>query len=193
MIEYIGGTVHKLTPTYAVIDNAGIGYCIHISVYTCEQLKQNSKATLLIHEIIREDAHELYGFFDETERAMFRMLLSVSGVGANTARVILSKLSSNEVATAIALGNVQILQAVKGIGGKTAQRIIVDLKDKVTSIANGNQFFDSQGNTLAQEALSALLMLGFAKNSVEKIVQSIVAEQPSVSVEDIVKIALKRL
>lgn len=193
MIEYIGGTVHKLTPTYAIIDNAGIGYCIHISVYTCEQLKQNSKATLLIHEIIREDAHELYGFFDETERAMFRMLLSVSGVGANTARVILSKLSSNEVATAIALGNVQILQAVKGIGGKTAQRIIVDLKDKVTSIANGNQFFDSQGNTLAQEALSALLMLGFAKNSVEKIVQSIVAEQPSVSVEDIVKIALKRL
>ncbi|HOS83927.1 MAG TPA: Holliday junction branch migration protein RuvA [Bacteroidales bacterium] len=193
MIEYIGGTVHKLTPTYAIIDNAGIGYCIHISVYTCEQLKQNSKATLLVHEIIREDAHELYGFFDETERAMFRMLLSVSGVGANTARVILSKLSSNEVATAIALGNVQILQAVKGIGGKTAQRIIVDLKDKVTSIANGNQFFDSQGNTLAQEALSALLMLGFAKNSVEKIVQSIVAEQPSVSVEDIVKIALKRL
>jgi len=193
MIEYIGGTVHKLTPTYAIIDNAGIGYCIHISVYTCEQLKQNSKATLLVHEIIREDAHELYGFFDETERAMFRMLLSVSGVGANTARVILSKLSSNEVATAIALGNVQILKAVKGIGGKTAQRIIVDLKDKVTSIANGNQFFDSQGNTLAQEALSALLMLGFAKNSVEKIVQSIVAEQPSVSVEDIVKIALKRL
>lgn len=193
MLEYISGTVHKLTPTYAVIDNAGIGYCIHISVYTCERLKQHAPAMLLVHEIIREDAHELYGFFDETERSMFRLLISVSGVGANTARVILSKLSSDEVASAIALGNVQILQAVKGIGGKTAQRIIVDLKDKVTSIAQGEQFFASQGNTLVHEALSALLMLGFAKNSVEKIVQAIVAEQSAASVEEVVKAALKRL
>lgn len=193
MLEYISGTVQKLTPTFAVIDNSGIGYLINISLNTCEKITQNSKATLLVHEIIREDVHELYGFFDEIERSMFRLLLSVSGVGANTARVILSKLSAQDVATCIALGNVQVLQAVKGIGGKTAQRIIVDLKDKVTSISQGEQIFISQGNTLVHEALSALLMLGFAKNTVEKIVQSIVAEQSSATVEEVVKTALKRL
>ncbi|HON52302.1 MAG TPA: Holliday junction branch migration protein RuvA [Bacteroidales bacterium] len=193
MLEYISGTIQKLTPTYAVIDNAGIGYFVNISVYTCQKITQNSQTTLLVHEIIREDAHELFGFFDETERSMFRMLISVSGVGANTARVILSKLSAQEVASSIALGNVQVLQAVKGIGGKTAQRIIVDLKDKVTSISQGEEIFVSQGNTLVHEALSALLMLGFAKNSVEKIVQTIVSEQTYTSVEDVVKAALKRL
>jgi Holliday junction DNA helicase RuvA len=193
MLEYISGTIQKLTPTYAVIDNAGIGYFVNISVYTCQKITQNSQTTLLVHEIIREDAHELFGFFDETERSMFRMLISVSGVGANTARVILSKLSAQEVASSIALGNVQVLLAVKGIGGKTAQRIIVDLKDKVTSISQGEEIFVSQGNTLVHEALSALLMLGFAKNSVEKIVQTIVSEQTYTSVEDVVKAALKRL
>ncbi len=193
MLEYISGTIQKLTPTYAVIDNAGIGYFVNISVYTCQKITQNSQTTLLVHEIIREDAHELFGFCDETERSMFRMLISVSGVGANTARVILSKLSAQEVASSIALGNVQVLQAVKGIGGKTAQRIIVDLKDKVTSIYQGEEIFVSQGNTLVHEALSALLMLGFAKNSVEKIVQTIVSEQTYTSVEDVVKAALKRL
>lgn len=193
MLEFISGNVQKLTPTYAVIENSGIGYFVNISLYTCEKLKQNTSTTLLIHEIIREDTHELYGFIDEVERTMFRFLLSVSGVGANTARVILSKLSASEVATAIAGGNVQVLQGIKGIGAKTAQRIIIDLKDKVSVGSQSLEIFVSQSNTLVQEALSALIMLGFAKNSVEKIVQAIVSENSDANVEDVVKTALKRL
>lgn len=193
MVEFISGSVHKITPTYVVIENSGIGYYINISLYTCEKIKKDSNISLLIHEIIREDTHDLYGFIDETERTMFRLLLSVSGVGANTARVILSKLSANEVASAISQGNVQVLQGIKGIGGKTAQRIIVDLKDKVSVSSSISEIFVSEGNTLQQEALSALLMLGFAKNNVEKIIQSIVNENIHATVEDVVKIALKRL
>lgn len=193
MLEFISGSIHKLTPTYAIVSNSGIGFFVNISLYTCEKLQQNTDATLLLHEVIREDTFDLYGFIDENERTMFRLLISVSGVGANTARVILSKVSANEVATAISQGNVQLLQGIKGIGAKTAQRIIIDLKDKVSVSSQSSEIFISESNTLLHEALSALLMLGFAKNSIEKVVQTIVNENIHASVEDVVKTALKRL
>ena len=168
MLEYISGTVKNLTPTYVVIETNGLGYFVNISLNTCEQLQINSPATILLHEVIREDTYDLYGFVEEDERRMFRLLISVSGVGANTARVILSKLKTSELAQAIVTGDVAVIQSVKGIGAKSAQRVIVDLKDKVSHDANNSDLFVLQGNSLFDEALSALIMLGFAKNSVEK-------------------------
>jgi len=193
MLEYISGTVKKTTPTYAIIDNAGIGYFINISLQTREQLHENTPATLLVHEIIREDVHELYGFAQETERALFRMLISVSGVGANTARVILSKLSYSEISQAIASGNVGLIQSVKGIGAKTAQRIIVDLRDKMVLVSALDENVPIQSNIIQNEALSALSMLGFAKAAADKVVRNIVKITPHASVEEIVKQALKQM
>ncbi|MCL2327409.1 MAG: Holliday junction branch migration protein RuvA [Bacteroidetes bacterium] len=193
MLEYISGTVKKTTPTYVIIDNAGIGYFINISLFTCEQLHENTQATLLVHEIIREDVHELYGFVQETERALFRLLISVSGVGANTARVILSKLSYSEISQAIASGNVNLIQSVKGIGAKTAQRIIVDLRDKMVLVSAFDENVPIQSNIIQNEALSALSMLGFAKATADKVIQNIVKTNPHASVEEIVKQALKQM
>ncbi|MDR1761359.1 MAG: Holliday junction branch migration protein RuvA [Bacteroidales bacterium] len=193
MLEYISGTVKKNTPTYAIIDNAGIGYYINISLFTCEQLQKETQATLLVHEIIREDAHELYGFLQESERTLFRLLISVSGVGANTARVILSKLSYHEISQAIASGNVALIQSVKGIGAKTAQRIIVDLRDKMVLNAALDENMLIQSNIIHNEALSALTMLGFAKAAADKVIQNIVKTTPHASVEEIVKQALKQM
>lgn len=193
MLEYISGTVKKNTPTFAIIDNGGIGYFINISLQTCEQLQEGTQTTLLVHEIIREDVHELYGFSQESERALFRLLISVSGVGANTARVILSKLSYSEISTAIASGNVNVIQGVKGIGAKTAQRIIIDLRDKMVLTSAFNENAPIQSNITQNEALSALSMLGFAKAAAEKVVQNILKTTPHASVEDIVKQALKQM
>ena len=130
MLESISGLVQKLTPTYAVVTTSGLGFYINITVNTCEKLRENTDCSLLLHEIIREDAHDLYGFFDENERTMFRLLISVSGIGANTARVILSKMTPSELATAILSGDSATIQSIKGIGGKTAQRVVLELKDK---------------------------------------------------------------
>lgn len=193
MLEYISGTVKKTTPTYTIIDNAGIGYFINISLQTCEQLREGTQATLLVHEIIREDVHELYGFLQELERTLFRLLISVSGVGANTARVILSKLSYSEISQAIASGNVALIQSVKGIGAKTAQRIIVDLRDKMVLTAAMDENVPIQSNIIQNEALSALSMLGFAKAAADKVIQNIVKTTPHASVEEIVKQALKQM
>jgi len=193
MIEYIRGKVEKVTPTYVIIDNNGVGYFINISLQTCEQLQKIGEAQILIHEIIREDTHDLYGFMGEEERNMFRLLISVSGVGANTARVILSKLQTQELAQAILNGNVALIQSVKGIGAKSAQRVIVDLKDKVSADGVSGDLFVAQDNSLISEALSALVMLGFAKKSVEKVLPKILKDQTVSSVEEIVKIALKQL
>lgn len=193
MLEYISGTVKKTTPTYTIIDNAGIGYFINISLQTCEQLREETPTTLLVHEIIREDVHELYGFAQESERALFRLLISVSGVGANTARVILSKLSYGEISQAIASGNVNVIQSVKGIGAKTAQRIIVDLRDKMLLTSALNENAPVQSNIIQNEALSALSMLGFAKVAADKVIQNIVKTNPHASVEEIVKQALKQM
>ncbi len=193
MLEYISGTVKKITPTYTIIDNAGMGYFINISLQTCEHLREETPATLLVHEIIREDVHELYGFAQESERVLFRLLISVSGVGANTARVILSKLSYNEISQAIASGNVALIQSVKGIGAKTAQRIIVDLRDKMVLTSTMDENAPLQSNIIQNEALSALTILGFAKSATDKVIQNIIKTTPHASVEEIVKQALKQM
>lgn len=193
MLESISGLVQKLTPTYVVVTTSGLGFYINISVNTCEKLRENTDCTLLLHEIIREDTFDLYGFFDENERTMFRLLISVSGIGANTARVILSKMTPSELATAILSGDSATIQSIKGIGGKTAQRLVLELKDKVNFVEGDTKIVAGQGNTLKIESLSALVMLGYQKSSAEKVVDAIMQESVQHSVEDIVKLALKRL
>ncbi|MBO7124481.1 MAG: Holliday junction branch migration protein RuvA [Bacteroidales bacterium] len=193
MLESISGLVQKLTPTYAVVTTSGLGFYINITVNTCEKLRENTDCSLLLHEIIREDAHDLYGFFDENERTMFRLLISVSGIGANTARVILSKMTPSELAKEILSGDSATIQSIKGLGGKTAQRVVLELKDKVSFVEEDAKIVVGQGNTLKIESLSALVMLGYQKSSAEKVVDAIMRESVQHSVEDIVKLALKRL
>mgnify|MGYP003289930056 CR=1 FL=1 len=193
MLESITGLVQKLTPTYAVVTTSGLGFFVNISVNTCERLRENTNCTLLLHEIIREDTFDLYGFYDENERIMFRLLLSVSGIGANTARIILSKMTPSELATAVMSADVATIQSIKGIGGKTAQRLVLELKDKVNFVEGDTKIIANQGNSLKIESLSALVMLGYPKNAAEKVVDAIMQEAVQHSVEDIVKLALKRL
>ena len=193
MLDTLTGNVQKVTPTYAVVTTAGLGFYVNISVNTCQKLKEQTTVTLLLHEIIREDTFDLYGFVEEDERTMFRLLLSVSGIGANTARVILSKLTPRELAGAIQAGDVATIQSIKGIGGKTAQRLLLELKDKVGFADADSKIVVGQGNTLKNESLYALVMLGYPKNAAEKVVDSIMQESVQRTVEDIVKLALKRL
>lgn len=193
MIEYIRGALIRITPTYLVIETGGIGYFVNISLNTFSKLEKQSEYTLPVHEVIREDAHQLFGFADAGEREMFRLLISVTGVGANTARMMLSSLSSEELERAISNSDVNVLKSVKGIGLKTAQRIIVDLKDKIGKISAGDEIFALSDNTNREEALSALVMLGFAKSAVNKVIDKIVREEKNLTVEDIIKKALKNL
>lgn len=193
MLELVTGTIQKLTPTYAVVVTSGVGFYVNISLNTCEKLRENTETTLLLHEIIREDTFDLYGFIDENERTMFRLLISISGIGANTARVILSKMTPSELAEAIMSGNSAAIQTIKGIGGKTAQRLVLELKDKVGFAEGESKIISTQGNTLKIESLSALVMLGYQKNAAEKIVDAIMQESVQHSVEDVVKLALKRI
>lgn len=193
MLELVTGTIQKLTPTYAVVVTSGVGFYVNISLNTCEKLLENTETTLLLHEIIREDTFDLYGFIDENERTMFRLLISISGIGANTARVILSKMTPSELAEAIMSGNSAAIQTIKGIGGKTAQRLVLELKDKVGFAEGESKIISSQGNTLKIESLSALVMLGYQKNAAEKVVDAIMQESVQHSVEDVVKLALKRI
>ena len=193
MYEYIQGKITELTPAYAIVDNGNVGYYIHISLFTFTSLKDHPEARLYIHHVIREDAHLLYGFAGKKEREMFRLLISVSGIGANTARLILSSLSPVEVAQAIVTENVTILKGIKGIGGKTAQRVIVDLKDKVGKISGEEEFLPLQGNSNVEESLSALVTLGFPKALVKKTIEKIIAQDPDMAVEGIIKEALKIL
>ena len=193
MLELVTGTIQKLTPTYAVVVTSGVGFYVNISLNTCEKLRENTETTLLLHEIIREDTFDLYGFIDENERTMFRLLISISGIGANTARVILSKMTPSELAEAIMSGNSAAIQTIKGIGGKTAQRLVLELKDKVGFAEGESKIISNQGNTLKIESLSALVMLGYQKNAAEKVVDAIMQESVQHSVEDVVKLALKRI
>lgn len=193
MLELVTGTIQKLTPTYAVVVTSGVGFYVNISLNTCEKLRENTETTLFLHEIIREDTFDLYGFIDENERTMFRLLISISGIGANTARVILSKMTPSELAEAIMSGNSAAIQTIKGIGGKTAQRLVLELKDKVGFAEGESKIISSQGNTLKIESLSALVMLGYQKNAAEKVVDAIMQESVQHSVEDVVKLALKRI
>ena len=193
MIEYIKGHITQITPTFVIIETGGIGYLVNISINTFSLLEGKTEFKILIHEVIREDAHQLFGFADAGEREIFRLLISVSGVGANTARMMLSSLSPGEIEKAIASSDVHVLQGVKGIGLKTAQRIIVDLKDKIGKHAGTGEIFAFADNRNRDEALSALVMLGFAKSAVAKVLDKIVREEINLTVEDMIKRALKNL
>ncbi|MCK5135976.1 MAG: Holliday junction branch migration protein RuvA [Bacteroidales bacterium] len=191
MYEFIEGEFFEKSPAHLIVRADHLAYYIHISVHTYSQISNQSNGRIYLHFIVREDAQILYGFSNREEREIFKSLISVSGVGANTARLILSSLSPEEVTQAILAGNVVVLQGIKGIGAKSAQRIIVDLKDKVGKGAGIDELFFSQDNTSHEEALSALVALGFPKKTVEKILTRILSEQPDLSVEEIVKTALK--
>jgi Holliday junction DNA helicase RuvA len=193
MIDYIKGTITLKTPTFITLETSGVGYLINISVTTFSRLEGKNEFKVLIHEVIREDSHQLFGFAENEERDIFRLLISVTGVGANTARMMLSSLSPVEIEKAILVSNVDILKSVKGIGLKTAQRIIVDLKDKIGKQAGNGEIFAFADNTKRDEALSALVMLGFAKSAVSKVLDKIVREEKNLTVEDMIKKALKNL
>ncbi len=193
MYEFIRGIVAELNPARIIIEAGGVGYSVIISLNTFSKLNGKKETTLLVHQIVREDAHLLFGFADKSERDLFRHLISVNGVGANTAIMMLSSLTPEEIISAIALENVNVLKKIKGIGIKTAQRIIIDLKDKVAKTAETGQIFITADNTILNEALSALVMLGFSKKDVEKTVDAILTGDPSATVESVVKQALKRL
>jgi Holliday junction DNA helicase RuvA len=193
MYEFITGDIVERTPTYVVIETGNVGYFIHISLFTFSHLPGQNPCQLFIHQIIREDAHILFGFINREEREVFRQLISVSGVGANTARLILSSLGPQEIEQAINQGDVAILQAIKGIGAKSAQRIIVDLKGKITTAAEMDQLFPQQSNTLRDQALSALVNLGFTRKTVEKVLDQILRGDDEFSVEKLIKEALTKL
>jgi Holliday junction DNA helicase RuvA len=193
MIDYIKGTIIKITPAFLTIESGGIGYFVNISLTTYVKLDGKEEYKVLVHEVIREDAHQLFGFADQEEREIFRLLISVSGVGAATARMMLSSLSPEEIQKAIIGSEVNLLKSVKGIGLKTAQRIIVDLKDKLGKPSETSEIFAFSDNTKREEALSALVMLGFAKSAVAKVLDRILKDERNLSVEDLIKRALKNL
>ena len=190
MIEYIKGEIAELTPTYAVIECGGVGYLLNISLPAFTRLEGAKNAKLLVHEAIREDAHVLYGFIDEQERTLFRLLIGVSGVGANTARMILSSIAAPELEIVIASGDHAKLKNVKGIGVKTAQRIIVDLKDKIKPIGDAFIIQPTVASDVFDEALAAMVMLGFARPQSQKVLKKLFDSDPSLKVETAIKKAL---
>jgi len=194
MIHHIEGILVEKTPTYAVIECNNIGYIMHISLNTYSKISGKEKCKLFTHLAIREDAHTLYGFAEASERELFRSVITVSGVGASTARMMLSSLSPNEIQEAIVTGNVAVLKGIKGIGEKSAQRIIIDLKGKMGKEPIGSGFLATSDNTLRNEALAALTMLGFAKNTGEKALEKALRSGQNIStVEELIKQALKQL
>jgi Holliday junction DNA helicase RuvA len=194
MYEYIKGIVAEITPTYVVVEAGGVGYAVNISLQTYSSVGSLKEMQLWIHHIVREDAELLFGFFEKEEREIFRLLIGVSGVGPNTARMILSSLTSGEVRTAIMQDDIRKLQSIKGIGMKTAQRLVVELKDKIVktvgtaTIAGGASVVG-----LHEEALSALVMLGFAKAPADKVLTGLLREKQQISLEELIKAALKQL
>jgi len=193
MYEFIKGNVQQLTPTSLVLNTNNIGYQIHISLFTYSNLSESGESTLYIHQIIREDAHLLYGFSSPREREIFRLLISVSGIGANTARMIQSALSPDETRAAIISDNVNVLKGIKGIGAKTAQRLIVDLRDKLTRSTDSDEFVGLSSNRIREEALSALATLGFSKSVASKVLDKLILENSGISIEELIREALKRL
>lgn len=193
MLEYIKGNIQEITPAYTVIENNKMGYFVNISLHTYSQISEMKEVSLIVHEIIREDAYLLYGFAEKNERELFRQLLSVSGVGANTACMMLSSLSPSELTNAIINGEVNTLKSVKGIGAKSAQRIIVDLKDKLSKEETMGEIISTRDNTIKDEAFSALVTLGFNKRKVEQVLDKLLAKSSDLKVEDLIKRALKEL
>lgn len=196
MIDYIKGEITELTPAFVVLETGGIGYFIHITLPTFSILGEQAIAKLFVYEAIREDAHVLYGFRLQSERQLFLLLISVSGIGANTARMIMSSYTALEIQEMIASSNVSALNAIKGIGIKTAQRIIIDLKDKIVKGTGSGDMPNFASNTHSEqkeEAISALVMLGFAQVASQKTVERILKEEPTLKVEQLIKLALKMM
>ena len=193
MIAHIQGKLVEKTPTEVIIDCGGVGYHINISLHTYSLLPNSDHIKLFTYLQIKEDSHTLFGFVEKPEREIFKMLLSVSGIGASIARTMLSSLEPKQIIQAIASGDVGTIQSIKGIGSKTAQRAILDLKDKVLKLYDLDEVSMSQNNTNREEALSALEVLGFVRKSSEKIIEKILKENPDATLENIIKLALKNL
>jgi len=193
MITYIQGKLVEKNPTDVIIDCNGVGYLLNISLHTFSQIPNNEHLKLFTHFQVKEDSHTLYGFSSLAEREIFRLLISVSGIGSSIARTMLSSLTPKQVREAIATNNVTLIQSIKGIGAKTAQRVIIDLKDKVLKIYDIDELSVSQSNTNKDEALSALEVLGFTKKQAERVVDKIISAQTDANIETIIKLALKNL
>lgn len=193
MITHIQGKLVEKNPTDVVIDCNGVGYLLNISLHTFSQIPNKEHLKLYTHLQVKEDSHTLFGFSSIAEREIFRLLISVSGIGASTARTMLSSLTPQQVREGIASGDVALIQSIKGIGAKTAQRVIIDLKDKILKIYDIDEVSVSKDNTNKNEALSALEVLGFAKKQAERVVDKIMVAQPDADVETIIKQALKNL
>ena len=196
MYEYISGSLTELSPTYAVVEAAGVGYYINISLHTFSAIEGHDQVRLYVHFVVREDAQVLYGFATRQERELFRLLISVSGVGGNTARMILSTYSTSELRNIISTGNAVLLKNVKGLGLKTAQKIIVELNGKMIDLGveqKAQKTVTEEANEVMTETVAALVMLGFQKAASEKVVKALLKEQPDITVEDAVRQALRRM
>ncbi|MFP3859771.1 MAG: Holliday junction branch migration protein RuvA [Bacteroidales bacterium] len=193
MYEFIRGKIEEITPAYVILVNNNVGYFLNITLNTYTFLREKEECSLYLHEVIREDAFILYGFSEKSEREVFRQLLSVSGIGANTSCMILSSLNVSELKNAIINEEVNTLKNIKGIGAKSAQRIIVDLKDKLSKEETSEEIFSGIDNTIKDEAFSALVTLGFNKKKVEKVLDDLVRKKSDIGVEELVKKALSKL
>jgi Holliday junction DNA helicase RuvA len=193
MITHLKGKLLEKSPTNVVIEVNGIGYWVNISLTTFSQIPDNENIKLYTHLQVKEDSHSLYGFYSKKEREIFRLLISVSGVGTSTARTMLSSLDPQQVVEAISSNNVSIVQSVKGIGSKTAQRLIIELRDKILKIYDLDETYVNSNNTTREEALSALEVLGINKKSSERLVDNIIKENQDISVEEIIKETLKNI
>lgn len=193
MICHLKGKLVEKTPTYVIIECNGVGYKAHISLHTYSQIADSELIKLETLLLVKEDSQTLYGFFDKTEREIFKLLISVSGVGPSIARIMLSSMTPTQIQEAIVAGNVAIIQSVKGLGAKTAQRLILDLKDKILKTFEMPKDLFIQNNTIKDEALSALEVLGYNRRQSEKTVQKLILEHADGSLEDIIKLALKNL
>ena len=193
MITQLKGRMVEKSPTEVVIDCNGVGYMVHISLNTFSKLTDSESIILFTHLQVKEDSNTLFGFYEKTERNLFRQLISVSGIGASIARTMLSSLSPSEIQSAIISGNVSVIQSIKGIGLKTAQRVIIDLKDKVSAISENDNFIGNISNTNQDEALSALEVLGYSRKHTNKVIETLLNNSPEMSVEELIKSALNKL
>lgn len=193
MIHHLKGKLVERNPTYVIIECGGVGYFVNISLHTFSKIPDGELIHLFTHFQVKEDSHTLFGFVEKSEREIFRLLISVSGIGSSTARTMLSSLSPAQIRDAIANGDVPAIQSIKGIGAKTAQRVILDLRDKILKVYDIDELSTTSNNTNKDEALSALEVLGFARRQAEKVVDKVISQDASLSVENIIKLALKNL
>ena len=192
MITHLRGKLVEKNPTYAIVECNGVGYFLNISLNTFSAIPDQEAVLLYTHLVVREDAHTLYGFISTLEREIFKLLISVSGIGPSIARTMLSSLTTEEIQQALASENVAVIQSVKGIGAKTAQKVILELKDKIVKTYGIEEVSTAQDNSAKEEALSALEVLGFVKKQSEKVLNAILKEEPTANVEQLIKMALKR-